>query len=76
MQPKKTSYPWIKIPTNPLRIYFDLCIMKYFLGIISPNNDMAEKLKTLLAAYALVDTMVMVFPEGWECEPLWLNKSI
>ena len=76
MQPKKTSSPWIKIPVNSLRVYFNLCIVKYFLGIISPNNDMAEKLKTLLAAYPLVDTMAMGFPEGWECEPLWLNKSI
>lgn len=35
---------WITQPTDALRIYFNLCIIKYFLNIISPNNDMKARL--------------------------------
>jgi abortive infection bacteriophage resistance protein len=55
-----------------LRIYFDLCIIKYFLNIISPNNDMKAKIDTLLAEYPAIDIAAMGFPsQGWENEPLW-----
>ena len=40
---------WITLPTDALRIYFNLCIIKYFLNIISPNNDMKTKMDALLA---------------------------
>ena len=38
---------------DALRIYFNLCIIKYFLNIISPNNDMKAKVDALLAAIAV-----------------------
>ena len=25
------SRPWISLPTDPLKVYFDMCIIKYFL---------------------------------------------
>lgn len=28
---------WISLPTDSMRTYFDLCIIKYFLNIISPE---------------------------------------
>ncbi|MBQ2195772.1 MAG: Abi family protein, partial [Prevotella sp.] len=62
---------WITLPTDTLRIYFDLCIIKYFLNIISPNNDMKAKLSALLSAFPSVDGNAMGFPHGWENEPLW-----
>lgn len=71
MLPNRMGHPWICLPTNLLRIYFDLCIIKYFLNVISPQNDMTDKLKSLLAAYPDVDTAAMGFPQGWEAEPLW-----
>jgi abortive infection bacteriophage resistance protein len=71
MLPKRTSYPWITMSATPLRIYFNLCIIKYFLGVISPNNDMADKLKTLLANYPLIDITAMGFPTDWDKETLW-----
>ena len=53
------------------RIYFNLCIIKYFLNIISPNNDMKAKIDALLSAYPSIDITAMGFPRGWESEPLW-----
>ena len=64
-------HDWITLSSDPLRIYFNLCIIKYFLGIISPGNDMLAKLKQLLADYPEIDTAAMGFPKGWEEEPLW-----
>lgn len=71
MMPNRMSYPWITLPTDMLRIYFNLCIIKYFLNIIFPQNDMAEKVKSLLIAFPDVDFVAMGFPRGWETEPLW-----
>lgn len=72
MLPHKIAYPWISLQTNPLRIYFDLCIIKYFINIISPNNDMTHKLKSLLSDFPNVDHSAMGFPYGWEEEPVWM----
>lgn len=71
MQPRRTAKQWITISSNPLRIYFNLCILRYFLSIISPKNDMADKLKTLLADYPMVDISAMGFPTNWTDEQLW-----
>jgi abortive infection bacteriophage resistance protein len=71
MNPRRTTHAWITVPSNPLRVYYNLCIIKYFLDTISPNNDMGQKLRDLLSAFPLVDPAPMGFPEGWENEELW-----
>ena len=71
MMPNRMAGNWITLPADPLRVYFDLCIIKYFLNIISPQNDMTSKLKTLLNAYPGIDIAAMGFPHGWENEPVW-----
>ena len=71
MIPRRTTYPWMVIAANPLRTYYDLCIIKYLLNVISPNNDMSQKLRGLLADFPLVDVAAMGFPEGWKEELLW-----
>lgn len=69
--PNSIQYPWITLPTDCLKIYFDLCIIKYFLNIISPQSDMKSKIDALLAQYPEIDTTAMGFPQGWETEALW-----
>ena len=69
--PNSIQYPWISLNIDYLKIYFNLCIIKYFLNIISPQNDMTNKLKNLLAAFPEIDTAAMGFPKGWENEPVW-----
>ena len=69
--PIRMSDPWITLPTDPLKVYFDMCIIKYFLDIISPNNDMLDKLNKLFTAFPEIDKAALGFPVGWENEPLW-----
>lgn len=71
MIPNRMTGRWISLATDSLRVYFDLCIIKYFLNIISPKNDMTSKLKTLLTLYPGIDIAAMGFPQGWEYEPVW-----
>lgn len=71
MIPNRMVYPWITLQTDSLRIYYNICIIKYFLDVISPNNDMLQKIKTLFADYPEVDLNALGFPQGWENEPLW-----
>ena len=68
---RRMTQPWISISVNQRKAYFSLCIIKYFLNIISPNNDMKAKVDALLAAYPSIDITAMGFPRGWESEPLW-----
>ena len=69
--PNKMSRPWITLPTDQLKVYFDMCIIKYFLDIISPNNDMLDKIIKLFAIFPEIDKAALGFPVGWEREPLW-----
>jgi len=39
VEPKLPAFPWIDSSgTNPKRIYFRICIIKYLLFMVSPNN--------------------------------------
>lgn len=69
--PKRLQRPWIIRAADPLRVYYDLCIVKYFLDAISPNNDMSRKVKDLLNSNPQIDPLAMGFPAGWEQEELW-----
>lgn len=69
--PNRIIHPWISLPADPLRIYFNICIVKYFLNVISPNNDMLAKLCCLFIDFPEIDLAAMGFPKGWEIEPLW-----
>ncbi|MDY4900389.1 MAG: Abi family protein [Sodaliphilus sp.] len=63
--------PWITLPSDKRRIYYNICIIKYFRDIISPNNDMLAKLRWLFVDFPEIDLKALGFPLGWEMEPLW-----
>ena len=69
--PRRIAHSWVTLPTNPQRAYHTICIIKYFLNIISPSNDMHSKLKNLLSQFPMVDITAMGFAEQWETELLW-----
>lgn len=71
MIPNHMINRWITIQTDSLRIYFNMCIIKYFLNIISPQNDMKAKFDVLLSSYPNIDIAAMGFPQDWDNEPLW-----
>ena len=68
---RRMTRPWISTNVNQQKVYFSLCIIKYFLDIISPNNDMTSKLQSLLSDYPTIDTNAMGFSMSWEQEALW-----
>ena len=74
MIPLKMEQPWIVLPTDTLRIYFDLCIIKFFLNTIAPNNDLKLNLQKLFIEYTEIDLSALGFPNGWEKEALWQPK--
>ena len=72
VMPHRINRPWIVMPVDPRRIYFDICIIKYFLDVISTDNDMLSKLRWLFFVdFPEVDLKALGFPDGWEMEPLW-----
>lgn len=71
VSPRKPSRPWIASSVTTNRLFYDLCIIKWFLDIISPGNDMKRRISDLLSAYPMVDTRAMGFPPAWQEEPLW-----
>lgn len=73
--PIRMSRPWITLPTDPFKVYFDMCIIKYFLDVISPNNDMLDKMNELFAKFPEIDLTALGFPVGWEQEPLWMQAN-
>jgi hypothetical protein len=46
------------------------------LNIISPKNEMTDKLKPLLTAFPEIDTAAMGFPQGWIMKRYGLNKRL
>ena len=69
--PNHPTGAWITLPTDPMRTYFDICIIKYFLDVISPSNDMLAKMRWLFIDFPEIDLHALGFPNGWEMEPLW-----
>mgnify|MGYP003467857090 CR=1 FL=1 len=53
--------------------FYDICILKWFVNVISPENDMKRHLKKLLSDFPSVDVTAMGFPKNWEEEPLWCS---
>ncbi len=76
MIPRKLNGRWIGSDISAKRIYFNICIIKWFIDVISPNNDMLEHLQSLLAEFPMVDIRAMGFPSGnWQDDPLWNNRQ-
>lgn len=70
---KRMTRPWIAQPSDKRKIYYNICIIKYFLDIISPNNDMLDKLNNLFSSFPEIDKKALGFPADWANEPLWRN---
>ena len=65
-------FAWINDTTTDMkRIYYRICIIKYLLFTVSPNNTFTQKLKSLLAQFPTIDVRAMGFPDNWQTEPLW-----
>ena len=73
LEPKKTPNRWLNDKVDIKRTYFRLCILKYFLNTISPNNNFSDKVCTLTKTYTSIDLNALGFQVDWADQPLW-NK--
>jgi len=53
------------------KLYVHLCLMKYLLNTIQPNNTFTTKLNTLFVNYSNVDENALGMKPNWQKEPLW-----
>ena len=59
-EPRKTSNTWIDTSKiDKKRIFYRLCIIRYFLSSISPNNNFNEKVTNLLQTFPSIDITAM-----------------
>lgn len=71
-EPKKAKNAWVDTSkVDKKRIYYRLCIIRYFLFLVSPNNNFNKKLLSLLADFPSVDIAAMGFNKEWQKEKLW-----
>jgi len=72
IEPNSLVFSWVDTSkTDPKRIYYRICIIKYLLFTVSSKNNFTQKLKELLAKYPTIDIRAMGFPADWQNEPLW-----
>ena len=71
-EPKKTKYKWIDATTtDKRRMYYRICMIRYLLFSISPNNSYKERLISLFNDFPTIDKKAMGFPDGWEQTDFW-----
>ena len=71
-EPRKTSNAWIDTSLiDKKRIFYRLCIIRYFLSFVSPGNNFNEKIANLLARFPSVDIAAMGFCKDWQKDTLW-----
>lgn len=69
--------PWINDPDNVpkqhefIHLYVHMCLMKYLLKEIQPNNNFTTRLNDLFIKYPNVDENALGMKLDWMQEPLW-----
>lgn len=65
---------WITDPENvpkDHKLYVHMCLMKYLLNTIQPNNTFTLRLAKLFTKYTNVDSNALGMKPNWQQEPLW-----
>ena len=71
-EPRKASKVWIDTSRiDKKKLFYRLCIIKYFLSAVSPNNNFNGKIADLLSKFPPIDITAMGFIKDWKSEPLW-----
>ncbi len=69
--PRRTDFPFISHNVQNDRVYYVICVIKYMLQTINPQNTFTERLKDLLEKYPSADPRAMGFPENWSEDIFW-----
>lgn len=73
----KPPNPWINDPENVpkqhefIHLYVHMCLMKYLINVIQPNNNFTKRLDDLFVKYPNVDPNALGMKPDWAQEPLW-----
>jgi abortive infection bacteriophage resistance protein len=68
----KPPYKWISdVPKDSQKLYIHLCIIRYLLNSIAPENTFSLKLEKLFLKYPSVDPNALGMKLKWKNEPLW-----
>ena len=68
----KPPFAWvIAVPKDTTKLYLHLCIMRYMVNIIAPENSFSIKLQDLLRRYPSVDPNALGMKSEWQNEALW-----
>ncbi|WP_445733196.1 Abi family protein [Mariniflexile sp.] len=73
----KPPNPWIidsvNVPNQHefIHLYVHMCLMKYLLNNIQPNNNFRNSLNNLFVKYPNVDPNALGMKPNWQKEPLW-----
>ena len=73
----KPPNPWILDKENVpkqrefQRLYIHMCLMRYLVNTIKPDNDFSIRLNELLNKYPNVDPNALGMKPHWQDEPLW-----
>lgn len=68
--------PWVNdVPKQHdfQKLYVHLCLMKYLLNVIQPENNFTVRLSGLFEKYPSVDQNALGMKENWKEEELWKN---
>lgn len=69
--PRNVSYPFVIQGIKTNKIYYVMCIIKYLLNVIEPDNNFTSQINWLLVEYPNINKHAMDIPDNWEMEPLW-----
>jgi abortive infection bacteriophage resistance protein len=73
----KPPNPWINDAVNIpkqhefIHLYVHMCLMKYLINTIQPNNNFTSRLNDLFINYPNVDPNALGMKPNWQQEPLW-----
>lgn len=71
-EPRKILGVWIDTSTiDKKKIFYRLCIIRYLLLSVSPNNHFNKKISDLLELFPSIDIAAMGFCRNWQDELLW-----
>lgn len=69
--PRRYAHPFVTLPVRTNRVYYVMCIIKYLLNIIEPNNNFTSQINWLFIEHPSINKQTMNFPKHWEVEPIW-----
>ncbi len=69
--PRRTDFSFISHNVQNDKVYYVICVIKYMLQTINPQNTFTERLKSLLEKYPSADPRAMGFPDNWSEDSFW-----